>query len=154
MLSNLVVYCVRICFLSRHAAASYGQTEIIDFLVKEAGAIVDIRDTDGDTPLLFVEKPEVFELLVSLGADITVRNSNGEGLVDKVVDDENEEMVEFLINRGIIGDTSLIEKLRVQFANGGMEEFNGEYNMDEDEEEEGEEEGEGDNTADNEDGDS
>lgn len=127
--------------LNRHAAASYNQTEIIEFLIKEAGATVDIRDNDGDTPLLFVEKPEIYELLLSLGADPTIRNNNGESLVEKVVEDENEEMVEYLISRGIIGDTALIEKLREHFASGGMEEFNGEYAMmEEDGEEEGDEE--------------
>lgn len=124
--------------LNRHAAASYNQTEIIEFLVKEAGATVDIRDNDGDTPLLFVEKPEIYELLLTLGADPTIRNNSGESLVEKVIEDENEEMVEYLINRGIIGDTGLIVKLREHFASGGMEEFNGEYAiMEEDDEEEG-----------------
>lgn len=135
--------------MHRHAAASYNQPEIIEFLIKEAGATVDIRDNDGDTPLLFVEKPEIYELLLSLGADPTIRNNNGEGLVEKVVEDENEEMVEYLINRGVIGDTSLIEKLRVHFASGGAEEFNGEYAMEEDDEEEGEEGEAGDNEENN-----
>lgn len=127
----------------RHAAASYAHTDIIEFLVKEAGATVDIRDNDGDTPLLFVEKPEVYELLIALGADANVRNTNGEGLVEKVIDDENEEMVEYLISKGIIGDTSVIEKLREQFANGGVPEFNGDFTvMEEDEENEQEEEAE------------
>lgn len=124
----------------RHAAASYAHTEIIEFLVKEAGAIVDIRDNDGDTPLLFVEKPEIYELLISLGADAGVRNNNGENIVDKVVEDENEEMVEYLINLGVIGDTSLIEKLREHFANGGMEEFTGEYTVMEEDDEDAEDE--------------
>lgn len=59
--------------------------------MKEAGATVDIRDNNGDTPLLFVEKPEIYELLVSLGVDARVRNNRDENVVDKVVGDENEE---------------------------------------------------------------
>jgi hypothetical protein len=38
-------------------------------------------------------------------------------------------MVEYLINLGVIGDTSLIEKLQEQFVNDGMEEFTGEYSV-------------------------
>jgi hypothetical protein len=68
----------------RHAAASYAHSYIIEILVKEAGATVDIRDNDG---ILFVEKPEIYELLVSLGADASGRNSSDENVVDKVVGD-------------------------------------------------------------------
>jgi hypothetical protein len=122
--------------LRRHAASSYEQLEIIELLVKEAGAIVDIRDSDGDTPLLFAEKPSVYELLISLGADPNARNNENEGIVEKAFEDENEELLEYLISQGVISNPEDIEKLRRGFQGNGMEEDDGE----DDGEQEGDEE--------------
>lgn len=127
----LIIIADTISLLCSHAAASYGHAEIIEFLVRHAGAIIDIRDEEGDTPLLFCEKPEIYELLVSLGADAGARNTEGQGIVEKAVEDENEELVEYLINKGIINDADFIQKLRAAFESAGMEEFNGQFSMEE-----------------------
>jgi hypothetical protein len=81
-----------------HAAASYGHTELIEFLLS-AGATVDLEDADGDTPLLCAEEPEVFELLVRHGADRLKRNKQGEGIFEKLLDDENEVMMKYVIEK-------------------------------------------------------
>mmetsp|Transcript_32154 Transcript_32154/g.54221 ORF Transcript_32154/g.54221 Transcript_32154/m.54221 type:complete len:84 (-) Transcript_32154:384-635(-) len=39
-----------------HAAASYGHMEVINYLLS-VGADVNLRDEDGDTPLLVCESP-------------------------------------------------------------------------------------------------
>jgi len=84
-----------------HAAASYGHTELIEFLLS-AGATVDLEDADGDTPLLYAEEPEVFELLVRHGADRLKRNKQGEGVFEKLLDDENEVMMKYVIEKVLL----------------------------------------------------
>lgn len=79
------------------------------------GGDVAIRDNDGDTPLLVTETPAAFELLVQFGADVNVRNSEGQGIVEKVVEDENEELFEYLVERGTVADQDLITRQRAYF---------------------------------------
>lgn len=129
--SNCLFY---ICCIYRHAAASYGEAEIIQFLV-EFGADVNIRDNDGDTPLLITEKPDIFELLLKLGADFNAVNMSGQGVVEKVIEDEIEEMIEYFITKEIITDSALIARLREGFVMGGEKNFEDfEVEMAEDEE--------------------
>ena len=93
-----------------HAAASYGHTELIELLLS-AGATVDLEDEDGDTPLLYAEEPEVFELLVQHGADRLKRNKQGEGIFEKLLDDENEAMMKYMIEKGMVDDPELLAKM-------------------------------------------
>ena len=83
-----------------HAAASYGEIAIIHFLLSN-GADINIRDGDGDTPLLFCETPEVFEVLVAGGADTEATNAAGKGIVDICMEDENEVMVNYFVSKGM-----------------------------------------------------
>jgi ankyrin repeat protein len=92
-----------------HAAASYGQLDLLQYLV-ENGADVHLRDGDGDTPLLVCEDPIVIEALEKAGADINARNQVGEGIKEKVINlledqDECESLIEYLIKRGILSPT-------------------------------------------------
>ncbi len=98
---------------SSHAASSYGHDDLLMRLIS-VGADVNLRDADGDTPLLFSEQVSTYEILVANGADPTARNSAGQGIVEKVSEDENEEMIEYLIGKGILNDQEVIEKLRQQ----------------------------------------
>ncbi len=85
-------------------AASYSHIPLIEYLIGR-GANVNICDPDGDTPILACEDPVTFELLEKHGADITVKNNEGEGLVEKAVEmleEENIEMVDYLITRQIL----------------------------------------------------
>ncbi|KAI8803227.1 ankyrin repeat-containing domain protein [Cladochytrium replicatum] len=79
-----------------HAASSYGQLDSIRLLVVQYGANVNITDHDGDTPLHFAEAPEVAELLISLGANPTVRNSEGLLPIEKADEDEHDTLVQYL----------------------------------------------------------
>lgn len=93
-----------------HAAVSYGQVELVELLIS-MGALVDIEDADGDTPLLYCEEPEVFELLLKHGADQTKRNHEGEGIFEKIIEDENEIMMKYLIEKGMVEDPVLLAKM-------------------------------------------
>lgn len=80
------------------------------------GADVNIRDYDGDTPLLYAELPAVFDLLVSYGADPLARNNENEGIQEKVIDDENEVLFNHLVEKNIITDQKIIERMRKKFS--------------------------------------
>ncbi|KAG6830643.1 hypothetical protein H0H92_015540 [Tricholoma furcatifolium] len=62
--------------LPLHAAASYGQLDILAFLISRGGN-VNITDADGDTPLYTVENIETARFLVEHGAIIDRRNAEG-----------------------------------------------------------------------------
>lgn len=95
----------------RHAAASYNELGVIEFLVN-LGADINIRDNDGDTPLLVAESPAAFELLVQLGADPHAKNRAGESIIEKIVEDNNSELFEFLVQKGFISDGNMIAQVR------------------------------------------
>ncbi len=108
------------------AAVSYNNIELVKFLLSQ-GADKNIKDPDGDMPIHFCETAEMFEFLVANGFDPMAKNFAGEGIFDKAVDDENEEFVTYLINRGLGGP--------VQFN----AEFKDEYNPDDYKDEEDDE---------------
>ncbi|KIJ52647.1 hypothetical protein M422DRAFT_26216 [Sphaerobolus stellatus SS14] len=59
-----------------HAAASYGQIDVLEYLVSKGGD-VNIKDEDNETPLFTVESVEVARWLVEHGADIHCCNAEG-----------------------------------------------------------------------------
>jgi len=129
-----------------HGASSYGHTDLIKFLVTQ-GADVNLCDPDGDTPLLVCEDSETFELLVQCGADPLARNKQGQGILEKAVEDENEELLGYLLSSDFIKDPELREQMQKLLTEGlcSMEE-GGNIDLDalmeedgEDDEEEGEE---------------
>lgn len=60
-----------------------------------AGADLNNRDLDGDTPLHICESPEVAEYLLANGADEQAVNNEGKSVYEQAVDLENEAMVVF-----------------------------------------------------------
>lgn len=59
-----------------HAAASYGQHQVLSYLVSKGGD-VNVTDEDGDTPLYTVENVETAQWLISHGAITDRRNNEG-----------------------------------------------------------------------------
>lgn len=62
-----------------HAAAEYGQTQILDVLINK-GANVNILDSNGATPLHYGVKhnrPNALRFLLERGASLAVKDSNG-----------------------------------------------------------------------------
>ncbi|EJD49733.1 ankyrin [Auricularia subglabra TFB-10046 SS5] len=71
-----------------HAAASYGHTDILEYLIqKGACGNVNITDDDGDTPLFTVESVELAQWLVAHGADHRHRNAEGLRPADHLAED-------------------------------------------------------------------
>ena len=123
--------------LLRHAAVSYGHMELIKLLLA-AGAVVDIEDLDGDTPLLVCEDPEVFELLIKSGADVKKVNHIGWGIFEKVIDDDNETMMKYLIEHGLTDNPELIAQMMSNIDVGTIPE--GDEDDDEDDDDDNKEE--------------
>ena len=83
-----------------HAAASYGEIQVLEYLLARGGDVT-IKDEDGDTPLLVCEQPEVYEMLIAAGADADVTNASGHSLMDILMEDQNEVMINYLVSKGI-----------------------------------------------------
>lgn len=74
-----------------HAAASYNQLPVLRDLVRKYSANVDILDEDGESPLFACEKAEVAQCLVEeLGADMSIRNEDGNTAEEKIGEEEGE----------------------------------------------------------------
>lgn len=69
-----------------HAAASYGQIEVLAYLVANGGD-VNITDEDGDTPLYTVENIETARWLVDHGAVVDRRNNEGISPIEHLSED-------------------------------------------------------------------
>lgn len=115
-----------------HAAASYGHEELIRYLIS-AGANVNLKDNDGDTPILLCEEPEIFTILKSYGADPIAVNDIGQGIFEKVVEDENDVMIRFLVTEGIVNSEKA--EIALQKINDNMNDDNVDLDEDDDEEE-------------------
>lgn len=81
----------------RHAAAAWNHVDLARYLI-EKGANVNIRDSDGDTPLHHCEKVSMATLLIDAGADYRLENDEGQKPLDVAVEDENEKLSEYLKN--------------------------------------------------------
>lgn len=63
--------------------------------ISAAGANLNSRDLDGDTPLHICESSEVAEYLIANGADEHALNNEGKSVYEQAVELENEAMVIF-----------------------------------------------------------
>ena len=99
---------------------SYGHTEIIELLLA-AGANPNLPDLDGDTPLHVCETPEVAELMMINGADPTIVNEIGETVLDKAVEDENEDMIKFWTDKGFTARGEVTHPMDEEGENGEEE---------------------------------
>ena len=90
-----VVIC-SLCSLRSHAAASYDHLELLRFLVEEAGADVNLEDSDGETPLFVCENVDTAEFLLDAGADPQITNSIGRNCMEVAFDDDREDVARFL----------------------------------------------------------
>ncbi|KAG7880599.1 hypothetical protein KL905_002573 [Ogataea polymorpha] len=80
-----------------HAAASYGNLDLLKYLVSQGGDI-NIQDSDGDTPLHHVETVEAAKFLIEeLKADFKIKNKDGLTPAKyQEEEDEYPELIEYL----------------------------------------------------------
>jgi len=68
-----------------HAAVSYNHLELLRTLVKDFKVDPNLKDEDGETALFVVETVEAAQILLEeLGADASVRNSDGQTAEEKI----------------------------------------------------------------------
>jgi hypothetical protein len=103
MYSNFIQCKLLFLLIFSHAAASYGEMEVLEYLLS-VGADVKLKDEDGDTPLLVCEEPAIFDRLVLAGADPKAINKQKQGILEKAVEDDNETLILHLQAKGYITD--------------------------------------------------
>ncbi|TRM65124.1 ankyrin repeat-containing domain protein [Schizophyllum amplum] len=69
-----------------HAAASYGQLQVLEYLISRGGD-VNVIDSDGDTPLYTVEDVATAQFLVDHGATVARTNHEGISPIDHLRED-------------------------------------------------------------------
>ncbi|KAJ7494685.1 ankyrin repeat-containing domain protein [Mycena galericulata] len=72
-----------------HAAASYGQLQVLEYLIARGGD-VNVQDGDGDTPIYTVENIETARFLVTHGAILDRQNSEGVSPIDHLREEFSE----------------------------------------------------------------
>ncbi|KAJ7637719.1 hypothetical protein DFH06DRAFT_1219054 [Mycena polygramma] len=77
-----------------HAAASYGQLQVLEYLISRGGD-VNVEDGDDDTPIYTVENVETARFLVDHGAVLDRHNSEGVSPIDHLRE-EFSEVANFL----------------------------------------------------------
>jgi uncharacterized protein len=99
-----------------HAAASYGHLPLLRSLVKDHNGDINIKDTEGDTPLHMCELVDVArEMIQELGADVTIKNKDGMTAAEAVREEGDfDDLADYLesITPGITPaniDTSALE---------------------------------------------
>ena len=86
-------------FLQRLAKEN-GSLKLAKLLI-EKGANVNVRDTQGDTPLHKSDNTKLAKLLIENGADIKLRNNKGNTALHEAVAKNNIKTVELLIDKGV-----------------------------------------------------
>ncbi|KAH9481432.1 Ankyrin repeat-containing protein P1E11.10 [Psilocybe cubensis] len=69
-----------------HAAASYGQIHVLEYLLS-CGGDINITDSDGDTPLYTVENLETARFLVQHGAIVDRHNLEGVSPIEHLTEE-------------------------------------------------------------------
>lgn len=107
-----------------HSAVSYGQVKLLEFLIRN-GANVNLRDSDGDTPILLCEDQACFELLEANGADLLAKNNENLGWNEKAIElaeEGNNNMVSYLFNRELIPINFVLEQNIISSTDGAIAE--------------------------------
>ncbi|KAK3672261.1 hypothetical protein LTR78_007801 [Recurvomyces mirabilis] len=80
-----------------HAAASYNHPDLLRTLMQTYNVDINILDEDGETALFNAETVDIVKLLIELGIDVNLRNSEGQTAEEKLDhEDEQPEIAAFL----------------------------------------------------------
>jgi ankyrin repeat protein len=85
---------VLLCFLNS-SLSNISLDLSVCLSISAAGADLNARDLDGDTPLHICESPQVAEYLLANGADEQAVNTEGKSVYEQALELENQEMVIF-----------------------------------------------------------
>ncbi|KAK9137692.1 hypothetical protein Sjap_008286 [Stephania japonica] len=91
-----------------HFAAREGKTEVCKYLIEELKIDVDLRDEDGDTPLLHTTRQghgETARYLLDCGADPTASSDLGATALHHAAGIGHIELLTFLLSRGVSVDS-------------------------------------------------
>ncbi len=81
-----------------HLSAESDNDDLARMLIKN-GADIEIKNSDGETPLVLAAKSEsasAVSLLIKSGADIDAKDRNGTKVIDILASSDNPDMKEFL----------------------------------------------------------
>lgn len=81
-----------------HAAAAYGHVDLLKKLCQHHGGDINIRDSDGDTPLHHCEDAHTAKVIVEeLGGDMTLTNDEGKTALQTFEEDaEFPELIQYM----------------------------------------------------------
>lgn len=85
-------------------AAQYGNYNVVDYLIQENYYDVNTYDPNQSTALIMAVKydqPEIVELLIALGADVSLPDVYGKTAMDYAAELESSRIVSLLINKEI-----------------------------------------------------
>ena len=97
-----------------HVAAEDGQVETVMVLIEQLGAEVNMRDSEGETPLhcTVIEEYDPFcirskdeftetsKVLIKAGAEVNIRNGRGETALHHAARNEHQKTVDLLLRAG------------------------------------------------------
>lgn len=85
-------------YTAMHAAAAYGHIDLLRRLTKEFGGDINIKDSDGDTPLHHTEDINTAKCLIEeLGCDFNIANSEGKTALQVAEEDQEfPELIQYL----------------------------------------------------------
>jgi hypothetical protein len=108
-----------------HAAASYSHEDLLRALIKDFKVDPNIKDEDGETALFSVEDVPMAELLLELGTDMSLRNSEGQTAEEKLDDEDEQPEIAAYLRRQAGGGNEAIDEGAGQNAESHAESSNG-----------------------------
>ncbi|MFH2143279.1 MAG: ankyrin repeat domain-containing protein, partial [Bacteroidota bacterium] len=99
-------------------AVTGGDTTIVKYLL-DRGALINDRDHEGNTPLMYTTDLNMIKLLVNRGADIRHKNKKGKTLIHDAASLNNTSVINFCIQKGCnVNETDNFGKTPLHYAAG------------------------------------
>jgi len=85
-----------------HYAAYFGNTSVFDYLLEKEESL-NTLDRRGLAPVWFTvsgQRPAMLRKLIALGADLSIKNAEGDNLLFRAITARNPELVQILLDNG------------------------------------------------------